>query len=154
MLDPDFGALPPTQSVRQLIDEARHESDRLHHEYLGTEHLLLALTKDATDAALLPRLDVDTHLARQLLEEAVGYGSVTNAAGAELPFTTRTKKVFSLAAESAAASGQASWGAEHLVLGMLLEGRNIGAEVLRRCGLTTARAAAHAAETNSRDASG
>jgi ATP-dependent Clp protease ATP-binding subunit ClpC len=149
MLESDLGALPPTEPVRQLIDEARNESDRLHHEYVGTEHLLLALTKDSSDTALLRRLDVDTHRVRQLVEDAVRPGRMANVPSTELPFTTRTKKVFVLAGESAAAAGRASWGSEHLVVGMLREGRNIGAEVLQRCGLTIPRAAAQAAEPSS-----
>jgi ATP-dependent Clp protease ATP-binding subunit ClpC len=149
--DPDFGGLPPDVAVRQLIADARSESDRLYHEYIGTEHLVLALAKLSGDAALLPRLKVDPHRVRQLIEDTVRRGRVATAPGTELPFTTRTKEVFALAEESAKAVGHASWGAEHLVVGMLREGRNIGAEVLQRCGLTMTRAAAQVAGPESSD---
>jgi hypothetical protein len=43
--DRDFGGLPPDAAVRQLIADPRSESDRLYHEYIGTEHLVLALAK-------------------------------------------------------------------------------------------------------------
>jgi ATP-dependent Clp protease ATP-binding subunit ClpA len=88
----------------------------------------------------LPRLNVDPHRVRQLVEDAVRRGRVATAPGTELPFTTRTKKVFALAEESAEVVGHASWGAEHLEVGMLRAGRNIGAEVLQRCGITISQA--------------
>ena len=148
--DPDSGGLPPDAVVRQLIADARSESDRLYHDYIGTEHLVLALAKHSGDAALLPRLEIDPHRVRQLIENTVRRGRVATAPDKQLPFTTRTKKVFALAEESAEAVGHASWGAEHLVLGMLREGRNIGAEVLRRSGLTITRAEAQVAGPDSR----
>lgn len=137
-----FGELPADAAVRQLIADARGESDRLHHEYIGTEHLVLALAKHSDAGAIFPRLGLDVHRARTLIEATVHHGTVSAAPGTELPFTTRTRKVFTLAAESATAAGHSTWGVEHVVVGMLKEGKNIGGEVLQQCGLTMEQAAA------------
>lgn len=139
---PSAGGVPFTDAARRLLTDARNESDRLRHEYVGTEHLVLALARQSNDDSLLARVGLDRDRVRALIEQAVVPGKASADRTMELPYTSRTKKAFSLAADSARAAGQADVGVEHLVVGMLLEGRNIGAEVLYRCGLTAEQAAA------------
>src|SRR5690606_13040119 len=95
---------------------------------------------------LLIRLGVDCDRVRRLMKETIRAGQATAAAREERPYTSRTKKSFSIAAETALASGDASVGVEHILAGLYGEGRNIGAEILQRCGLTAEQVAARVGE--------
>ena len=139
---PDVGDIRFTDTACLLLTAARSESDRLRHDYVGTEHLVLALARPPDDTALLSRLGLDGGKVRRLLEETIVPGRKAPAPGVELPYTSRTKKTFSLAADSARTAGHAAVGPEHILLGLLLEGRYVGAEILQRCGLTIEQAAA------------
>jgi ATP-dependent Clp protease ATP-binding subunit ClpA len=56
---PNAGDLPFSDAARQLLADTQSEADRLHHEYVGTEHLLLAMTRHSDDAVTLAHLGVD-----------------------------------------------------------------------------------------------
>jgi len=40
-----------TERVRKVLAMAREESARLHHEYVGTEHILLGLIREGEGVA-------------------------------------------------------------------------------------------------------
>ena len=136
--------VPFSDAAGRLLAAARDEADRLGHEFIGTEHVVLALTRDAEGAALLPRLGADPASVRAKLEAVVGPGRATLPRGAERPYTSRTRQAFGLAAESAWAHGQARVGVEHLVVGLLREQMNVGAQVLQDHGLSIEQATAEA----------
>ena len=138
--DPNTGDLPFTDAARQLLADARSESDRLQHEYVGTEHLVLALTRQPDDAATLARLGIDREQVRALIAMKITPGHAAPALGVERPYTSRTKQAFSFAAESARTLGHTRVGVEHLLVGMLRERKSFGAQVLQRCGLTAEQA--------------
>ena len=50
-----------TERVRKVLAMAREEAARLHHEYVGTEHILLGLIREGEGvaAAVLQNLNVD-----------------------------------------------------------------------------------------------
>ena len=130
--------LPMTDAARQLLADARRESDRLRHPYVGTEHLALARGSGA--ASPLARYSVDGEQVRAVLDERVVPGRGAPPPTGERPYTSRTQQAFALAAESARAAGQAEVGVEHLVAGILREGMNFGAQALQSCGLTAEQA--------------
>jgi ATP-dependent Clp protease ATP-binding subunit ClpC len=41
-----------TERARRVIILAREEAERYHHEYLGTEHILLGILKDGGGIAI------------------------------------------------------------------------------------------------------
>lgn len=141
--------MPFSAAAGRLLAAARGEADRLGHEYIGTEHVVLALTWDADGAALLPRLGAEPESVRAKLEAVIGPGRGAPSRGAERPYTSRTRQAFSLAAESARAHGQAHVGIEHLVVGLLRERMNIGAQVLQDYGLSVEQAIAEAQRRDS-----
>src|SRR5688500_12849519 len=107
-----------TDSALQVLAKARDEADRLCHEYIGTEHVLLALTvqPQGSAASALRSLHIDTDRIRQTIDETVRCGTVSSAKGSDLPYTSRTYKVFALAAETANEFGDHQVGAEHLLV--------------------------------------
>lgn len=128
--------LPFTDAARQLLADARVESEHLKHDYVGTEHLVLALTRHPGEAATLARLGIDGEQVRALLAAQITPGRTVPPAGMERPYTSRTKKALSFAAESARDLRHPRVGVEHLVVGLMRERMNIGAEVLHQSGLT------------------
>ncbi|MCD6175772.1 MAG: NDP-hexose 4-ketoreductase, partial [Planctomycetes bacterium] len=62
-----FIALPRTTHAHELIDDAVEEARALKHNYIGTEHLLLALLKekDGCGAKVLGNLDMKLDDVRQ-----------------------------------------------------------------------------------------
>jgi len=62
-----------TDRVRKVLQMAREEAARLHHEYVGTEHILLGLIREGEGvaAAVLTNLNVDLEEIQQKIEETV-----------------------------------------------------------------------------------
>ena len=60
-----------TERVRKVLAMAREEAARLHHEYVGTEHILLALVREGEGVAstVLQNLSVDLDEVQQKIEE-------------------------------------------------------------------------------------
>ena len=130
--------LPLAPDARQFIAAASIEASRLGHEYFGTEHLAFALARPADPAttAMLRRLGIDLDSVRRDLEATVLPGSAVLTPDAQRPYTTRTMQVFGFAGDYARELGQPTIEVGHLLLGMLRERLNIGAQVLAHHGLT------------------
>ena len=116
---------------------AREEAARLHHEYVGTEHILLGLIREGEGvaAAVLTNLNVDLEDIQQKIEETVKKGKAAAAAGPDLPYTSRAKKVLELAMTEARELNHSYVGTEHLLLGLLREEKGIAAQVLTDAGV-------------------
>ncbi|HXJ30714.1 MAG TPA: ATP-dependent Clp protease ATP-binding subunit, partial [Gemmatimonadales bacterium] len=121
-----------TDRVRKVLQMAREEAARLHHEYVGTEHILLGLIREGEGvaAAVLTNLNVDLEEIQQKIEETVKKGKAAAAAGPDLPYTSRAKKVLELAMSEARELNHSYVGTEHLLLGLLREEKGIAAQVL------------------------
>jgi ATP-dependent Clp protease ATP-binding subunit ClpC len=133
------GDMPLSAAALQLIADAKDESARLQHEYVGTEHLVLALCRQADDRAPLPALAIDPQRVHSLIREIVRHGLVTLGPDLERPLTSRTKTALSLAAESAHQLGHTQVSVGHVLVGLMRERMNIGAQVLADQGLTAER---------------
>jgi hypothetical protein len=69
---------------------------------------------------------------RQLVEEIIGPGDQVPSEG--IPFTPRAKKVLELALRESLQLGHDSIGTEHILLGLILEGDSVAAQVLVKLG--------------------
>jgi ATP-dependent Clp protease ATP-binding subunit ClpC len=132
--------VPLGAALRELIAAAKHESVQRQHEYIGTEHLVLALSRQTGDAAALRALALDPQRVYDLIDGTIRRGSGALGPDLERPFTTRTKSVLSFAAESARQLGRTHVGVAHLIVGLMRERMNIAAQVLASEGLTVDRA--------------
>ena len=126
-----------TERVRKVLQMAREEAQRLHHEYVGTEHILLGLIREGEGvaAAVLENLNVDLDEVQQKIEETVKKGKAVQATGPDLPYTSRAKKVLELAMSEARELNHSYVGTEHLLLGLLREEKGIAAQVLTEAGV-------------------
>lgn len=120
-----------TNRAKQVIKLAKKEAQRLNHNYLGTEHILLGLLKLGQGVAVnvLRNLSLDFDTVRQEVERLVGYGPEIQVYG-DPALTGRVKKVFEFANEEAANLGHNYVGTEHLLLGLLRQTDGVAAQVL------------------------
>jgi ATP-dependent Clp protease ATP-binding subunit ClpC len=127
-----------TDRVRKVLQMAREEAARLHHEYVGTEHILLGLIREGEGvaAAVLTNLNVDLEDVQQKIEETVKKGKAGAVTGPDLPYTSRAKKVLELAMAEARELNHSYVGTEHLLLGLLREEKGIAAQVLNDAGVS------------------
>ena len=126
-----------TERVRKVLAMAREEAARLHHEYVGTEHILLGLIREGEGVAatVLQNLSVELDDVQQKIEETVKKGKAAQATGPDLPYTSRAKKVLELAMSEARELNHSYVGTEHLLLGLLREEKGIAAQVLTDTGV-------------------
>ena len=133
-----------TERTRKVLNLAREEAGRLHHEYVGTEHLLLGLIREGEGIAMrvLENLKADPTLIRKTIGDTIQIGRSPRTAQPDLPYTSRAKKCLELAMHEAREMSHNYVGTEHLLLGLLREEKGIAAQVLVHAGLSleTARA--------------
>src|SRR6187402_1074724 len=126
-----------TERVRKVLAMAREEAERLRHEYVGTEHILLGLIREGEGvaAAVLQNLSVDLDEIQQKIEDTVKKGKASQTTGPDLPYTSRAKTVLELAMSEARELSHSYVGTEHLLLGLLREEKGIAAQVLTDAGV-------------------
>lgn len=121
-----------TPRAQQVLALARKEADRFHHNYVGTEHLLLGLINLGQGVAVnvLQKMGLDLQTVRAAVEKQVGTGPESKPSG-NIPYTPRVKKVLALAGKEAKALNHSYVGTEHILLGLLREGEGVAARVLK-----------------------
>lgn len=126
-----------TPRAQQVLALARKEADRLHHDFVGTEHLLLGLFKLRNGVAtnVLQNLGLNLEAAR-LQIESLSCASPDPKQFGNIPFTPGVKHVLELASEQAKALQHTYVSTEHILLGLLLEGDGIAAKVVLGMGIS------------------
>jgi ATP-dependent Clp protease ATP-binding subunit ClpC len=127
-----------TDRARKVIAFAKEEAQRLGHDYIGTEHILLGIIKDGGGmaAAVMETLNIDLEKLRLEIEERVMESNGSTMLAGEIPFMPQTKRAFELAAEESQGMGHNYIGTEHLLLGLLKEEEGTAARVLKEMGVT------------------
>lgn len=125
-----------TPRAQQVLALARKEAERLNHNCVGTEHLLLGLIKLGQGVAVnvLQKLGLDLDVIRQDVEKEVGTGP-DQRIEAPIPFTPRVKKVLALAGKEAKMLNHPYVGTEHILLGLIREGDGVAARTLLGLGV-------------------
>ena len=124
-----------TDRARRVIVLAQEEARMLGHNYIGTEHILLALLRegDGVAAKALIALGISLDATRQAVEDIIGRG--TQEPSGHIPFTPRSKKVLELSLREALSLGSDYIGTEHILLALLREGDGVAAQVLVGAGV-------------------
>lgn len=125
-----------TEDAKKALTLAQDEAERSGHSFIGTEHVLIGLTRaDGRARMLLEEFGVDTRTARENLLAVTGAIEPRRAAERIIP-TSRVKILIELAFVEARRLSSDVVGGEHLLLGVLIEGEGIGAHVLRDLGVS------------------
>lgn len=120
-----------TNRAKQVIKLAKKEAQRLNHNYLGTEHVLLGLLKLGQGIAVnvLRNMNLDYDAIRAEVEKMVGFGPEIQVYG-DPALTGKVKKVFEFANEEATNLNHNYVGTEHLLLALLRQTDGVAAQVL------------------------
>jgi len=120
-----------TNRAKQVIKLAKKEAQRLNHNYLGTEHILLGLLKLGQGIAVnvLRNLNVDYDTVLSEVERLVGFGPEIQVYG-DPALTGKVKKVFEYANEEAASLNHNYVGTEHLLLALLRQTDGVATQIL------------------------
>lgn len=122
----------PDRLMAIAVDEARKSG----HEYVATEHILLALLTDESSIGtrVFRALGVPPERVREEVDRIVpaGFGKTR---AKQLPFTPRAKKCIDRAAEEAKRLGFASVSSAHVLLGLVSEEEGVAAHVVLNLGL-------------------
>ena len=120
-----------TNQSRRAVVLAQEEARELHHNYIGTEHLLLGMLSEGTGSAVraLTSMDITLDAARQAVETSVGRGK--HQPSGTIPFTPRAKTTLELALRESLQLGQNYIGTGHLLLGLITQGDGVAIGILR-----------------------
>lgn len=124
-----------TERVKRVLHLARQEARRMHHDYIGTEHLLLGIIQEGGGVAalVLINLGIDLEDLRRAIENAISYGQETIVVG-EIPLNKEARAAINYAIEEAKSMNHSYIGTEHLLLGLLREEKGIASQVLLSLG--------------------
>lgn len=126
-----------TQRVRESLARARDQAAEMHYEYVGTEHILLALVddQDSIAVALLRQQKVTPEAVRAEVRRQAKPGTADADTVTDfLPYSARSKRVLEQAMHEAREMGDAYIDTGHLLLGLVREKRDVGAAVLNTLG--------------------
>lgn len=114
---------------------ANQEAHNFNHEYVSTEHILVALSAIAQGIAsdALRAFAIDKSKIRAEIEKLIKRGSVARVG--KLPHTPRALVVIGYAVEESQRLGHKHVGTEHLLLGILREHDGIAAYILMKLGV-------------------
>ena len=134
-MEPELQMNPLARAVMQI---ATLEAAHLYHDFLGTEHVLLALTRaaDGSTARLLAYLGQDAHQFRGMLRARSWPGAARYQSGLPPRPSPRLRQTLTLAQ---AAAGEASIGERALLLGILRAGPGVAVRALEGTGQDIAR---------------
>ena len=125
-----------TVQLLRVLSRSQVEAQYFKHNYIGTEHILLALIQESKGVTIevLNNLEINTNEVRETIEGIIDSGD--GIPSEEIAFTPRAKKVIELAKDEAQSMKHHFVGIEHLLLGIVREGEGIAAGVLERRGAT------------------
>jgi ATP-dependent Clp protease ATP-binding subunit ClpA len=125
-----------SDSARKVMALARKEAQRLNHDFIGTEHILLGLVeaRGGVATAVLKDLGVEAATVRAEVEKRVKPGSNMVIVG-QIPFMPMAKKVLEYSMDEANSLGDSHIGTEHLLLGLLREPEGMAGRVLADLGV-------------------
>jgi ATP-dependent Clp protease ATP-binding subunit ClpC len=81
-----------TQRARRVLSLAHEEAERMHHNYIGSEHLLLGLIREEGGVAgrVLRELGLDAARVKEMVERLAGIG---RASGGRIELAPGTEQV-------------------------------------------------------------
>lgn len=123
-----------TGEARRTYVRAQGEAAEWGHNYLGCEHLIIGLAaSEGIASRALADEGVTPEKARNQLESILGKGQ--GGDDKARAFTPRLKRAAELAADAAREFGHNYVGTEHILIGILREGDNVGCRLLADLGV-------------------
>jgi ATP-dependent Clp protease ATP-binding subunit ClpC len=135
-----------TDRSRRVLVYAQDQARDLNDAFMGTEHILLGLILEADGVAakVLSSAGVTYDAVREKINET--RVAVADAPPGSPPFTPRAKKVLELSLREALQLGHNYIGTEHMLLGLVREGKDEAAQILSDLGVELAQLRDHVLE--------
>ncbi len=124
-----------TQRARRVLGLAHAEAERMRHNYIGTEHLLLGLIREDGGVAgrVLRELGLEAGRVQEIVERLTTPGQ---SRGGKIDLSPGTQQVLEFAFEEARRMGHHYVGTEHILLGLVRYNEGVAMDVLRKLGVT------------------
>lgn len=133
-----------TDASREVVRLAAEEASRWNHEYVGTEHVLIALSQSSSHPGgkILQECATDSDKLRSVMKTIVMPGPALPLPGRwarlvafvsfrrRTQWTPRAKQLVERAVEAAREDGRNSIGTEHLLHGMLCDEESVAYQIL------------------------
>ncbi|MDX2160929.1 MAG: ATP-dependent Clp protease ATP-binding subunit [bacterium] len=125
-----------TQRARRVLSLAQEEAERLQHNYIGTEHLLLGLIREEGGVAgrVLRELGLEQRRVEELVERMTR--ATTRTTNTQPELSPGTKRVLELAVDEARRMNHHYIGTEHLLLGLVRLTEGVAIDILKRLGVS------------------
>ncbi|WP_269439058.1 Clp protease N-terminal domain-containing protein [Arthrobacter caoxuetaonis] len=124
-----------THGAKRVVVLAQEEARMLDHNYIGTEHLLLAVLHEGTGtgARTLGNHGVTIEGARAAIVEMIGRGIIPPSG--HIPFTPRARKALDQALKESLVLESNSITEDHILLGVLRgSGIGVAVQILQKLG--------------------
>ena len=124
-------ALRFSAGSQKVVLDAQEEARNFHHDYVGTEHLLLAMAscKGEMCSQILKEANITPAKIKREIEKLVGLGDNLLTSG-PIPFTPRAKNILERSFEEALQTSSQTVETEHLLLSLTLEQEGLAAKIL------------------------
>lgn len=132
-----------SQEVKNITNNSRDEAIRLRNGSIGVEHIFLGMLreKDCTAVQMLNELGVDLTNIKVRIENAIGITNtdIRYTSDSELPLLRQAESVFRRSFLESTGLKSKTISSEHLLLAILIEKKNLAAQLLEQEGITYAR---------------
>lgn len=124
-----------SEKANTALNNAVNAAEDMGHTYIGSEHILLGLIRDAGSVAAvaLQSRRITAPRVKEQIRNAIGIGVPTQLTGED--FTPKAKRIIESALQSARTSGQSLTGTEHLLTAILKEPQCFACLVINRLGV-------------------
>ncbi|MDR0950900.1 MAG: ATP-dependent Clp protease ATP-binding subunit [Candidatus Ancillula sp.] len=124
-----------TDMAREVIVAAQNYANQFGHSYIGTEHLLLALSdlEEGVAGKALISLGITSDIVKEKLLKLLGENGPST--GQEPKFTSRVKRVLELALKETYHTGNQNIATEHILLAILREGEGMAMKIIAEIGV-------------------
>jgi len=124
-----------TDAARKIVFYAQEEAGRLGENYVSTEHILLGLLREPSNAAcqVLSRLGVSLERLRTEIESRLARGK--GRLDQDMQLTPRAKRVIDLAYDEARQQHANYIGSQHILLGLIRKPEGLGSQALAKLGV-------------------
>lgn len=125
-----------TQRARRVLTIAQENAEKMNHNYIGTEHLLLGLVMEESGVAgrVLRGMGLNPRRIQEMVERMAGTPARATRGKQEL--TPRTKRIIELAVDEARRMGHHYIGTEHLLLGLIRQGESVALDILKKMNIS------------------
>lgn len=126
-----------TAKAENVLGSAKLQAEKLGHTYIGSEHILLALSleNESVGGRILAARGVDSAELRELICHRIGVGEATKIGGGNM--TPKTKRIIEGSGTHAEQTGQKLIGTEHLLLALTAESDCMAVRLLTTMGVSS-----------------